>query len=160
MFFSADNPPGIHLVAEAGDGVAPGQVIGYIRLKPPTPLAENAHVILVAGIAVLASARGQGVATALLAAAERYAIERGARKLSLRVLGTNAPAIRVYDRAGFVREGTLVDEFLIDGRYVDDVLMAKSLESVVPEARQTTAVPEARQTTAVPEARQTSREIS
>jgi RimJ/RimL family protein N-acetyltransferase len=41
------------------------------------------------------------------------------------VLSTNAPAIRLYHRAGFVREGTLTDEFLIDGRYVDDVLMAK-----------------------------------
>jgi hypothetical protein len=27
-----------------------------------------------------------------------------------------------------VREGVLSDEFLINGRYVDDVLMAKSLE--------------------------------
>lgn len=124
-FFSTDNPPGIHLVAEAGSG----QVIGYIRLKPPTPLAENAHVMHVSGIAVVASARGQGVAAALLAAGERYSIEHGASKLSLRVLGSNAPAIRLYERAGFVREGTLADEFLIDGKYVDDLIMAKSLQT-------------------------------
>jgi ribosomal protein S18 acetylase RimI-like enzyme len=123
-FFSAENPPEIHLVAEAAYDQ---RVLGYARLKPPTPLLENAHVMHVAGLAVDASARGRGVATALLAAAERYASDRGARKLSLRVLGTNAPAIRVYERAGFVREGTLRGEFLIDGSYVDDLLMAKWL---------------------------------
>ena len=52
---------------------------------------------------------------------------RGARKLSLRVLGTNATAMRLYERLGFQVEGTLRDEFCIDGRYVDDVLMAKHL---------------------------------
>jgi hypothetical protein len=84
-FFSADSPPGTHLVAEvAGEGeaggageadmarggpagsggVSAGQIIGYIKLKPPTPLAENGHVLLIGGIAVLAAARGQGVAAA------------------------------------------------------------------------------------------------
>ncbi len=35
--------------------------------------------------------------------------------------------MRLYERLGFEREGALSDEFLIDGRYVDDVLMAKRL---------------------------------
>ena len=34
---------------------------------------------------------------------------------------------RLYERHGFVREGTLQDEFRINGRFVDDVLMAKEL---------------------------------
>jgi RimJ/RimL family protein N-acetyltransferase len=33
----------------------------------------------------------------------------------------------LYERLGFSREGTLREEFLIDGRYVDDVLMARRL---------------------------------
>jgi RimJ/RimL family protein N-acetyltransferase len=69
-----------------------------------------------------------GAASALLAAAEQRARAAGARKLSLRVLGTNEPAIRLYDRLGFKREGVLRAEFCIDGAYVDDVLMAKHLE--------------------------------
>jgi RimJ/RimL family protein N-acetyltransferase len=35
--------------------------------------------------------------------------------------------MRLYERHGFVLEGTLRDEFRIDGRFVDDVLMAKHL---------------------------------
>ena len=121
-FFSAENPPGAHLVGEVD-----GTVAGYIRVLPVTPLRENAHVSGIAGLAVAPGARGRGVASALLAAAEQHARERGARKLSLRVLSTNDAALRLYERLGFRREGTLREEFLIDGRYVDDVLMAKHL---------------------------------
>jgi len=39
----------------------------------------------------------------------------------------NAAARRVYDACGFVVEGVLREEFLLDGRYVDDVFMARDL---------------------------------
>lgn len=121
-FFNADNPPADHLVACVGP-----TVIGYVRLKPPTPLPENAHVIQISGIAVHPAARGQGAGSALLAASEPEAQRRGARKLSLRVLSTNTPAIRLYERHGYTREGTLRAEFLINNTYVDDIIMAKLL---------------------------------
>jgi RimJ/RimL family protein N-acetyltransferase len=47
------------------------------------------------------------------------------------VLGTNEPAIRLYDRLGFEREGVLRGEFFINGDYIDDLLMAKHLEPVL-----------------------------
>ena len=122
MFFTPADPPGIHLVAELDDAVA-----GYVRLKPPTHLPENAHVTHVSGLAVHPAARRRGVAAALMTAAEPFARARGARKLSLRVLSTNQPAMRLYERLGFEREGVQRGEFLIGGRYVDDVLMAKRL---------------------------------
>ncbi len=121
-FFNTDNPPEAHLVAEL-DGV----VIGYIRLKPPTRLPENAHVMQVQGLAVHPTARRHGAAASLLDAAEKQLRERGIRKLSLRVLSTNEPAIRLYERHGFTREAVLLEEFYINGRYVDDVQMAKRL---------------------------------
>jgi len=121
-FFTDDSPPEAHLVAELD-----GRMAGYIRVKPATTLRENAHVLGIVGLAVAPGDRRRGVASALLDAAEQHARARGARKLSLRVLGTNEPAMRLYERQGFQREGTLRDEFLIDGRFVDDVLMTKHL---------------------------------
>jgi ribosomal protein S18 acetylase RimI-like enzyme len=121
-FFSADNPPDAHLVAELE-----GAVVGYVRLRAPTHLPENAHVIQVQGIAVHPDARRRGIAAALLAGAESQARDRGKRKLSLRVLGTNHSAIKLYEQMGFVREGTLHQEFMINGSYVDDILMTKHL---------------------------------
>jgi ribosomal protein S18 acetylase RimI-like enzyme len=121
-FFNAANPPEAHLVGELDDMIA-----GYIRLKPPTPLPENAHVVHVSGIAVHPAARRRGVAAALLTAAESFAAASGGTKLSLRVLSTNAAAIRLYKRLGFELEGVLRGEFVIEGRPVDDVMMAKPL---------------------------------
>jgi ribosomal protein S18 acetylase RimI-like enzyme len=121
-FFTDNSPPEAHLVAELD-----GRLAGYIRLNPVTPLRENTHVLGIVGLAVAPGDRRRGVATALLAAAEQHARARGSRKLSLRVLGTNETAMRLYERHGFVLEGTLRDEFRIDGRFVDDVLMAKHL---------------------------------
>ena len=120
-FFGA-NPPEQHLVAVADD-----QIVGYVRLKPATPLRENEHVLQVAGIAVDPAARRRGVATALLLAAEQHARARDARKITLRVFGSNQPAIRVYRRLGYETEGILREEFFIDGAYVDDILMARHL---------------------------------
>jgi ribosomal protein S18 acetylase RimI-like enzyme len=121
-FFTTENPPQAHLVAELN-----GSVVGYIRLRPPTRLPENAHVIQVQGLAVHPDARRHGAAGRLLDAAVEQLRQRGIRKLTLRVLSTNHGAIRLYERHGFTREGTLLEEFSINGRYVDDVLMAKRL---------------------------------
>ena len=121
-FFDAGNPPEAFLVAELD-----GRVAGYIRLKPPTKLPENAHVVQVQGLAVHPDARRHGVAAGLLDTAEETLRERGTRKLTLRVLSTNEAAIRLYESHGFVREGTLLEEFRINGRFVDDVIMAKKL---------------------------------
>jgi ribosomal protein S18 acetylase RimI-like enzyme len=122
VFFSAESPPQAHLVAENN-----GPLVGYIRLRPASPLPENAHVLGIFGLAVAPEARRRGVGTALLTAAEQHALARGARKLSMRVLSTNPEAIRLYTGLGFEREGVLRAEFLIEGSYVDDVLMSKHL---------------------------------
>ena len=52
-------------------------------------------------VAVLASHRGRGIAEAMLAEAERIAVERGAVKMTLEVLAGNAPAMRLYQRVGY-----------------------------------------------------------
>jgi ribosomal protein S18 acetylase RimI-like enzyme len=122
VFFLTESPPQAFLVGEID-----GMVVGYLRLGSPLPLPENAHVVGVLGLAVAPEARRRGVATALLAAAEQRARARGARKLSLRTFSTNPEAIRLYSRLGFEREGLLRAEFLIEGQYVDDILLAKDL---------------------------------
>ena len=121
-FFSEVNPPTAHLVAELD-----GRVVGYLRFRPPTDLPENAHVLAVNGLAVAEDARGRGVATALLQELVRVAEERGLRKLTLRVLSTNQPARRLYQKQGYAVEGTLLGEFVVDGALVDDLILARHL---------------------------------
>ncbi|MEU9730050.1 GNAT family N-acetyltransferase [Streptomyces sp. NPDC048002] len=121
-FFDERHRPEDYLVAEVA-----GRVVGYIRLAYPTPLASNAHVRQIQGLAVLDDARGHGVGRALIRAAVAEARERGARRLTLRVLGHNAPARALYASEGFAVEGVLPEEFCLEGTYVDDVVMGLRL---------------------------------
>lgn len=121
-FYGERFGPRDHLVADL-DGV----LVGYIRLGFPTPLACNAHVRQIQGLVVAEEARGAGVGRALLRAAQEEARRLGARRITLRVLGHNAPARKLYESEGFVVEGVLPEEFLLDGEYVDDVFMGRSL---------------------------------
>ncbi|MEU4171733.1 GNAT family N-acetyltransferase [Streptomyces sp. NPDC026665] len=121
-FYSERFGPRDHLVAELD-----GRLVGYIRLGFPTSLACNTHVRQILGLAVADDARGAGVGRALLRAAGEEARRQGARRITLRVLGHNTPARALYESEGFVVEGILPGEFLLDGTYVDDVLMGRPL---------------------------------
>ncbi|MGW2643793.1 N-acetyltransferase family protein [Streptomyces sp. NPDC001393] len=121
-FFDERHVPEDYLVAEAD-----GRVVGYVRICRPTPLASNAHVLQIQGLVVAEEARGLGLGRALIRAAVDAARGRGARRLSLRVLGHNAPARALYESEGFTVEGVQPEEFLLDGTYVDDVLMGRKL---------------------------------
>jgi RimJ/RimL family protein N-acetyltransferase len=44
-------------------------------------------------------------------------------RIYLHVFSTNTPAIRVYEKSGFMREGLLRQAAYINGRYVDVVMM-------------------------------------
>lgn len=121
-FFGERFGPDAYRVAEVD-----GRVAGYIRFVPPTPLVCNAHVRQVQGLAVDTWARGRGVGLELVMAAMEAARGQGARRMTLRVLGHNTPARRLYEAAGFVVEGVLPGEFLLDGAFVDDVFMGRAL---------------------------------
>jgi ribosomal protein S18 acetylase RimI-like enzyme len=108
-----------------------GEVVGYVRLGRRAPVPASDHVLAINGIAVGPAAQGRGVGRALLDAAIAEARNRGGRKLTLRVLAPNLAARRLYDSAGFVVEGVLHEEFRLEGRYVDDVLMALDLTAAV-----------------------------
>ncbi|WP_328441064.1 GNAT family N-acetyltransferase [Streptomyces sp. NBC_00457] len=121
-FYNDRFGPRDHLVAEFD-----GAVVGYIRLGFPTPLVCNSHVRQIQGLVVAEEARGAGVARALLRAAQDEARRQGARRITLRVLGHNTAARKLYESEGFAVEGVLPEEFFLAGEYVDDVCMGRSL---------------------------------
>ena len=110
------------LVAEDG-----GEIVGYVAVGRATRLESNRHVADIRGLAVAPDHQGRGLGRALVQAALDAARERGARKVTLRVLGPNTAARALYESCGFVVEGVRRDEFFLDGRYVDDVLMARMI---------------------------------
>lgn len=85
---------GIFLVAERD-----GQAVGYVGCQ--TVLDEG----YITNVAVSPDARRQGIARALIAKLTDEARAAGLAFVTLEVRASNAPAIALYEGAGFVRVG-------------------------------------------------------
>jgi len=107
--------------------VLDGAVVGYATLGRWYDIAASAHVLELKGLAVLPDHQRHGIGRRLVDAAIAAARRRQARRLALRVLGPNAAARTLYESCGFQIEGIFREQFLLDGRYVDDVFMAVDL---------------------------------
>jgi L-phenylalanine/L-methionine N-acetyltransferase len=109
-----------HLVAVVGDSV-----IGMISVHtfPNKPRRRHAGAI---GMGVHDDWQGRGIGTALMRAvldlADRWL---NLTRLELEVYTDNEAAIRLYERFGFEREGTLRQHAFRDGRFVDSYMMAR-----------------------------------
>ena len=78
------------------------------------------------GIAVHDDWQGKGVGSALMRAGLDLADNwLNLTRLVLEVYTDNEPAIRLYERFGFEREGTLRQDAFREGRYVDSYMMAR-----------------------------------
>ena len=118
-FFGERTAPSDVLVAEAG-----GAMAGYAALGQSVSLVSHSHVLGIRGLAVHPAHQRCGVGRRLVEACLEQARSRGARKLSLRVLGGNVAARRLYESCGFTAEEEFLTQDSLGGRYVDDVLMA------------------------------------
>jgi putative acetyltransferase len=101
------------------------QVVGHLNIhtSPDRPRRRHAGQI---GMAVRDDFQGQGVGTALLQAALDLADSwLNLRRMELEVYTDNEPAVRMYQRAGFVIEGTLRQYTFRDGKYVDVYAMVR-----------------------------------
>jgi ribosomal protein S18 acetylase RimI-like enzyme len=103
------------------------EILGYVKLRTNIGLTSNGHVIMIGGLAVRPESQRNGIGAALVRSAIDEAGARGARRLTLHVLGTNLSAKSLYETCGFVVEGVLREEFLLEGSFVDDVILARNL---------------------------------
>ena len=104
--------------------VVGGEVVGNLGLHPATNV-RRAHVAGI-GMAVRDDAQGQGVGAALVKAAVDLADNwLNLHRLELTVWIDNAVARRLYERHGFVLEGTHRAYAFRHGRYVDAHAMAR-----------------------------------
>ena len=113
-----------HAAVFVAQRVADGAIVGRLSLSRDAHPA-SAHVADL-GLMVAAGARRQGVGWALLEAAVDWSRGAGIRKLELHVFPWNEPAIQLYEKFGFEREGTRKAHYARGGEFVDSVLMAFS----------------------------------
>jgi hypothetical protein len=111
------HPDAAVFVAEIG-----GEIVGRLSIsRDPHPASRHVADL---GLMVGASVRRRGIGWALLEQAVSWARTSGVHKLELHVFPHNSPAISLYERFGFVREGYRKKHFRRGGTYVDAILMA------------------------------------
>lgn len=122
------HPRQLMLIAEEG-----GRVLGVIDMRQPSTRRKARHRVLL-GMSVREACRGQGVGAALMARAIEWAWAHPDHSLvTLEVYAANSRAIALYERFGFVPEGTLPGGLVHDdGSAWDQVEMYQPVERLCP----------------------------
>ena len=101
-----------------------GRLVGFARCEGSL-LTRNLHKVEF-GICILQEFWGYGIGYSLLQLVTAWADNNGIVKISLTVLETNKPAIRLYSKFGFETEGILKkDKLLADGTYYSTIMMGR-----------------------------------
>jgi L-amino acid N-acyltransferase YncA len=103
-----------------------GTPVGWASLNVFNPRPAYDHVADLS-VYVAREQRGRGIGDALLGALEGRARALGYHKMVLAAFPTNAPGMRLYERHGFQTVGVYREQGLLDGRWVDVIVMEKIL---------------------------------
>ena len=76
-------------------------------------------------VGVLRDSQRQGIADKLIAFAENWAREKGVGRLEITVVTDNLPAIALFEKHHYEREGIRKKAVSFDDKYADEYFMAK-----------------------------------
>jgi RimJ/RimL family protein N-acetyltransferase len=95
--------------------------VGNIKLGPINWLHRTTNFGLMIGDR---SSWGKGYATEAMHLIVAYAFDRlNLNKINLGVVAENTAATRVYEKVGFVIEGRVRENFIVEGKALDSVIM-------------------------------------
>ncbi len=103
-------------------------LLGYIGIQCSNRTVSTAEIKFFVGDA---ENRGKGYGTEALRLACRYAFDNlNIQSLSLWLSGYSEYTINTYKRVGFKETGRLSENYLIDGKYYDKILMELDKENM------------------------------
>ena len=108
-----------HFIVDVG-----GRLAGWCDITRPSDNEALRHVGVL-GMGLLPAFRGQGIGEQLLRATLGAAADFGFTRIQLGVFATNARAIALYRKVGFVEEGVRRGYLIIDGAATDEIIMAR-----------------------------------
>ena len=98
------------------------KLIGVCQLTGINQVSRSADLQIRIGEA---AGRGKGLGPEAVDALVRFGFnDLNLHRIALQVFATNTRAIKAYENAGFLHEGTLRDAAFIDGKFVDVRVMA------------------------------------
>ena len=97
---------------------------GMCKLVPQQ--FRNSHIVYLGGVAIHPSFAGKGEGLKMLEKIKEYAKQNNFLRIELSVASINEKAIRLYERAGFVKEGLLKKFTYLksEKKFLDEVMMA------------------------------------
>ncbi|HRI23007.1 MAG TPA: GNAT family protein [Panacibacter sp.] len=98
--------------------------VGMFKLIPLT--FRNTHVAYLGGVAIDSLCAGKGYGLKMLKEIIDYAKNKGFLRIELSVADYNEKAIHLYEKAGFKKEGLLVNYTYLkkENRFINEVMMA------------------------------------
>lgn len=98
--------------------------IGMCKLVPQQ--YRNSHIVYLGGVAIHPSYSGKGEGMKMIQEIIDYAKEKKFLRIELSVATVNGKAIRLYEKAGFAKEGVLKNFTYLksENKFLDEVMMA------------------------------------
>jgi RimJ/RimL family protein N-acetyltransferase len=98
--------------------------VGMFKLVPLS--YRNTHIAYLGGVAIDPLFAGKGHGLGMLRAIINYANDKGFLRVELSVASINHKAIRLYEKAGFEKEGLLKNYTYLksENQFLDEVMMA------------------------------------
>jgi RimJ/RimL family protein N-acetyltransferase len=87
---------------------------------------QTAHILSI-GLHIIPEYRGIGIGSQMLNHAIDWAKKRGFKKLEADIFTTNKKSLHLFERAGFIEEGTRHKRIRIGKQYIDEVLTGRVL---------------------------------
>ena len=103
-----------------------GEFVGQVEVDPKSGHSKHVGVL---GISITKKYRDIGIGLELIKEAEYQATKLGIEVMTLSAFATNERAIHVYTKAGYKEMGRIPNHHHKDGKYIDDVIMAKDISS-------------------------------
>ncbi|MFC2163141.1 GNAT family N-acetyltransferase [Candidatus Altiarchaeota archaeon] len=104
--------------------VVDGKIAGSIWLHGMNSAGKQAHVTEF-GISIAKEYQGMGVGDACMKYMISLARKLKYKRIYLTVVAGNKPAMKLYRKYSFRKEGTQKKAFKINGRYQDTIMMAR-----------------------------------
>lgn len=101
-----------------------GERIGMFKLIPLT--YRCSHIAYLGGLAILPRFSGQGYGYKMLESILKLVKSKGFVRVELSVADINEPAIKLYEKAGFKKEGVLRKYAYLkkENRFMDEIMMS------------------------------------
>ena len=101
------------------------EVVGWVHLKHPE-IAKLDHTAELT-VGVLEAYRGHGIGSHLLERGLEWAASQGFERIYQSVPASNEAAIEFLEERGWETEAVREDHYKMNGHYVDEVMLAKTL---------------------------------